>query len=72
MNSRAKTVQKQHKLAVALLHKLGLQNICLERRKDGTYRYYAWNVPMLDGNGSPGISRQGLVRQQKDWSGVYR
>jgi hypothetical protein len=62
MTSRAK---RQHKLAVALLHKLGLQNICLERRTDGTYLYYAWNVPLTDGNGRPRLSRQGVVAQRQ-------
>jgi hypothetical protein len=58
--------KKQHRLAVRLLNRLGLQNIRLEPKSDGTYRYHAWNVPLVDGNGSPGVSRQGLVRQHKD------
>jgi hypothetical protein len=56
--------KKQHQLAVALLKELGLSNIRRERRSDGAYRYHAWSVPLVDGNGSPGVSRQGLVRQR--------
>jgi hypothetical protein len=53
--------KKQHKLAIRLLQKLGLDNIRLERQRDGRYRYHAWNVPLADGNGSPRIIRQGVI-----------
>jgi len=56
--------KKQHKLAITLLDVLGLQNIRLERRADGSYRYHAWSVRLVDGNGSPAVSRRGLVRQR--------
>jgi hypothetical protein len=53
-------IQKQHQLAITLLDILGLTNIRLERKPDGTYRYHAWSVPLVAGNGSPRISRRGL------------
>jgi hypothetical protein len=57
--------KKQHQLAITLLEELGLSNIRLERRADGTYCYHARTVPLIDGNGSPGVSRRGLVRQNQ-------
>jgi hypothetical protein len=44
--------EKQHVVAIALLERLGLDNIKLERR-DGHYSYRAWNVPIIVHNGSP-------------------
>ena len=50
--------KKQHQLAVSLLKKLGLDYVRLEPRANGHYRYHAWTVPLVDGNGSPRISRR--------------
>ena len=53
--------KKQHNLGVSLLRKLRLDYIRLEPQGDGRYRYLAWNVPLVDGNGSPPILRQGVI-----------
>ena len=57
--------KKQHKLAIRLLKELGLNNIRLEPQAHGRYRYHAWSVPVVDGYGSPRISRRGLVQNQR-------
>ena len=54
--------KKQHRLAVDLLEELGLDYVRLEPQWDGHYRYYAWSVPLTNGNGSPGISKKGKTR----------
>jgi hypothetical protein len=54
--------KKQHQLAVNLLKELGLEYIRLEPQWDGHYHYYAWSVPLISGNGSPGISKRGKIR----------
>jgi hypothetical protein len=54
--------KKQHQLAVSLLKELGLDYIRLNRGRDGHYRYHAWTVPLIDGNGSPRFSKRGRVR----------
>jgi hypothetical protein len=57
-------LQKQHELAVDILAKLAefnLDNIRLERQRDGYCVYYAWNVPILAHNGSKTIKR-GRIR----------
>jgi hypothetical protein len=54
-------IVKSHKAAVRLLKRLGLSTIRLER-EDGHYRYVAWSVPLVDGNGSPKISKRGKVQ----------
>jgi hypothetical protein len=56
--------KRQHQLGVNLLKKLDLTHIRLERQKDGSFRYHGWTVSPVDGNGSPGVSRRGLVRQR--------
>ena len=58
-------IRKQHAVTVDILEKSGLQNVRLERKPDGTYRYYAWSVPLVDGNGSPRITRQGKIPQRQ-------
>ena len=54
-------LKKQHRLAVGLLKKLGLDNIRLELGPDGRYRYHAWMSPSAH-NGSGRISRRGILR----------
>jgi len=54
--------KKQHQLAVSLLKELGLDYVRLERERNGRYRYHGWTVPLVDSNGSPRISRRGVVR----------
>ena len=53
--------KKQHNLAVSLLKKLRLDYVRLEPQRNGRYRYFAWSVPLVDGNGSPRISRRGVI-----------
>jgi hypothetical protein len=57
--------KKQHQLAVSLLKELGLDYVRLEPQRNGRYRYHAWNVPLVDGNGSPRISRRGMIRRHQ-------
>jgi len=54
--------KKQHLLAIELLKELGLTHVRLERKKDGSYGYVAWNTPLIDGNGSPRVVKRGKVR----------
>jgi hypothetical protein len=35
--------------------------IRLEPTPDGHYRYHAWNMPLVDGNGSPRVINRGKV-----------
>jgi hypothetical protein len=56
-----KEPKKQHNLGVTLLKELGLDYVRLEPQHNGQFRYLAWNVPLLDGNGSPLILRQGVI-----------
>ena len=55
----------QHVLAVGLLKELGLDYIRLERQRGGHYRYRAWSVPFVVGNGSPKTVKRGKVRTRK-------
>jgi hypothetical protein len=55
-------IQKQHLLGIDLLEKLGVSNIRLERKPDGTYRYYAWSVSPIHHNGSPPIIKKGKIK----------
>jgi hypothetical protein len=57
--------KKQHQLAVSLLKTLGLDYVRLEPGRNGHYRYHAWNAPLVDGNGSPRVSRQGAIRRHQ-------
>jgi len=54
-------IVENHKAAVRLLKRLGLSTIRLER-ENGSYKYVAWHTPLVDGNGSPKISKRGKVR----------
>jgi hypothetical protein len=54
--------KKQHQLAVDLLKELGLDYLRLERQRNGYYRYHPWSVPLLSGNGSPGVAKRGKIR----------
>jgi hypothetical protein len=54
--------KKQHKLAISLLKELGMDYIQLKRQGNGHYHYYGWTTPLVDGNGTPKISRCGTVR----------
>jgi hypothetical protein len=49
--------KKQHQLAVNLLKELGLDYLRLEPQRGNHYRYHAWNVPLISGNGYPGRMR---------------
>jgi hypothetical protein len=51
---------KNHRAAVRLLRRLGLSTIRLER-ENGSYKYVGWYTPMVDGNGSPRITKRGKV-----------
>jgi hypothetical protein len=57
-----KQIQKQHHLAVGLLEVLGLTQVRLERQKDGSFTFVAWNTPLVDGNGTPKRTRPGEIR----------
>jgi hypothetical protein len=60
-----KLSKKQHKLALRLLKKLGVDYLRLESRDGRTYRYHGWTTPLVDGNGSAAISRCGIVHLTK-------
>ena len=53
--------KEQHNLGVSLLKELGLDYVRLEPQANGRYRYHAWSVPLVDGNGSPRIRRRGVI-----------
>ena len=53
--------EKQHLLGIELLDELGLTNVRLERRRDGSFKYHAWTTPLVDGNGSPKITKRGIA-----------
>jgi hypothetical protein len=59
---RVNQSKEQHQLAITLLDRLGLQYIRLKPRKGGSFEYVAWSAPLVDGNGSPRVSRRGVVR----------
>jgi hypothetical protein len=54
--------KQQHKLGVKLLEQLGLDYIRLEPGRDGRYRYVAWSVAPIAGNGSPRVVKRGRLR----------
>jgi hypothetical protein len=58
-------IEKQHRAAIRLLARLGLDNITLERQRDGHYTYRAWNTPIIAHNGSPPLIRRGKIRARK-------
>jgi hypothetical protein len=65
LTEQVNQAKKQHNLGISLLKELGLDYVRLERKRDGLYRYHAWSVPLVDDNGSPRISRRGLVQQHQ-------
>ena len=58
--------KEQHHLGVLLLKELGLDYVHLEPQRKGHYRYLAWNVIVVDGNGSPRVSRRGVIRRRHE------
>jgi hypothetical protein len=56
-------LRKRHTLAIDLLQQLGLDNIKLEAKEDGRYRYYAWSPILVAGNGAP-RSHRGVVQKR--------
>jgi hypothetical protein len=56
--------KKQHRLAVNLLRKLGLDNVRLVRQPDGYFHYHAWGKPLAVSNGSAGKVKRGKIRLQ--------
>ena len=62
-------IVKSHKAAVRLLKRLGLSTIRLERREDGSYKYVGWHTPLVDGNGSPRITKCGEVQMNGNANG---
>ena len=54
--------KKEHLLAIKLLEKLGLRYLLLEPDANGSYRYHAWNTPLVADNGSPLISKHGRTK----------
>ena len=62
MRASANQSKKHYQPAFDLLKDLGLDYIRLEQQRDGHYRYHAWSVPLVSGNGSPGISKRGKIR----------
>jgi hypothetical protein len=54
--------KRQHRIAVAVLKQLGLDNIRLERTAEGTFKFFAWTVPLRNGNGSLRKAQRGQVR----------
>jgi hypothetical protein len=57
-------IQKQHAVAIDILARLGLDNIKLEPEGNGRYLYRAWNVPIVENNGSARIVKRGKVRMR--------
>jgi hypothetical protein len=55
-------LKKQHQLGVNLLKELDLTHVRLKRRKDGSFAYFGWTTPLVDGNGTPKVLRRGTVR----------
>jgi hypothetical protein len=51
-------LRTRHKIAVALLQRLGLTYVRIEPDSDGRYCYVAWNAPMI-GNGCLPVSKRG-------------
>ena len=52
--------KEQHKIAVKLLDKLGVQYLRLEQTPAG-YRYHGWTVPHIPNNGGAKV-RRGVIR----------
>jgi hypothetical protein len=50
-----KITSHQHKLAVALLAELGMDNVRLERLAPAGYRYYAWRRPKKTNGEGPEV-----------------
>ena len=57
--------KEQHLLGINLLEELGLNDVRLEPQRDGRYRYVAWTVPLVEGNGRLRLSRQGIIAQRQ-------
>jgi hypothetical protein len=55
-------IEKQHQLGIDLLEQLGVSNIRLEQKPDGSYRYFAWNASPIHRNGSPPIVKRGKIK----------
>jgi hypothetical protein len=51
--------KKQHQLAVSLSKELEVDYLRLELQRDSHYQYHGWTLPLISGNGSPGISKRG-------------
>jgi hypothetical protein len=51
--------KKQHQFTVSLLKEQGVDYLRLELQREGHYQYHGWTLPLISGNGSPGISNRG-------------
>jgi hypothetical protein len=66
MGDKQSALLRQHRLAINLLKKFGLDYVRLEPERAGHYRYHAWTVPRIESNGSPPISKRGRVQKEKE------